>query len=278
MPVTGANTQAALQVGRSLPLAIQDTQGPPGPPRGGRFGEQVIMSPFPVAQAMADEGTVILASMAPGATALQLGLSATWSATAAAVVLINGDNPGNPNARRIFPRKFHCTVSGAPTSATNWQYATYIDNINRQPNTITGGNNAVITPATATAYPATANNTNMANSNPVLGRCYFPASAAAGAPPTIPAAGPAVRQLIGNGIIRSQIPVVGDDYNIVFGVLDEPAGNTVTAAPAGSSKIVVAHEPVALDPGHCLILYMWGLSNATAGIIFSQMDFSWIER
>jgi hypothetical protein len=226
---------------------------------------------------MADEGTIIVASMTPGQSALQLGLSAVFSATAAAVVLVNGDNPGNPNGRRVIPRKLRFLCSTAPTSATNWQYAVAIDNVNRQPTTLTGGGNAAITPATATAFAANANNTNMANSNPVLGRCYFPASVAAGAPPAIPAPGPAVRYL-SSGFMRGQIPVVNDEYNLVFGVLDEPGPSWVTAAPAGYSRLVIPHEPVALDPGQCLIVYLWGASNATAGFAFGSMDFSWMER
>jgi hypothetical protein len=277
MPAPGAAVQQTLVTQRSLPNAISDLNTPPGPPRGWRFGEQAVINPHPSAAVMADEGTLIVASMTPGQTALQLGLSAAFSATAAAVVLINGDNPGNPNARRVIPRKLRFQCNTAPTSATNWQYAVAIDNVNRQPTTITGGGNTAITPATATAYPANANNTNMANSNPVLGRCYFPASTSAGAPPAIPAAGPAARYL-STGFMRAQIPVAGDEYNLVFGVLDEPGPMLVTAAPAGASRIVVPHEPISLDPGHCLIVYLWGASNATAGFAFGSMDFSWIER
>ena len=274
----GPLVQSTLITSRGLPSPVQDGQSPPGAPRGGRYQEQMVYNPFPLANVMADEGTLVVASMSPGQTALQLGLSAAWSATAAAFVLVNSDTPGNPLAKRIFPRKLNLVVSGAPTSATNWQYATFIDNVNRAPTILTGGGNTALTAATATAFQPNANNTNMSNNAPVMGRAYFPISTAAGAPPTIPAAGPAVRQLRGNGILRGQIPVVGDNYTIAFGLLDEPAGQQLTAAPAGYSRIVEPHEPLALDPGQSLVIYMWGLSNASAGIIFSDASMSWAER
>lgn len=242
--------------------------------RTGPYNEQVVLAPGAPKQLAGDEGTVYMASLGAGATALQLGLSATYSATAsAALVLLNTATTNNgPNC--ILDR-IHMVVSGAPTSATNWQFSTVIDNVNRAPTTLV---NVGGTPATLTAFPPAVVCTNMNANAPGVGKWYFPLSTAAGAPPTVPAAGGAVRTLIGNGIIRSQIPVVGDDYTIAFGMTDEPSGFAVTAAPAGYSSIKIAHPAVSIGPGQSFVFYMWGLSNATAGIIFSQLDVSHVER
>jgi hypothetical protein len=278
MPAPGAAIQESLIISRALPIAIQDQNTNPGASRGDRFGGKHVSVGLQGQWAAADEGVLFVASMTPGQTALQLGLSASYSGTAAAFMLINTDSPQNPNARRIFPKKLRMVVSGAPTSATNWVFSTQIDNVNRQPTNVTGGSGVAISAATATAYSPAANNTNMGIANKAVGVPYFPVSIAAGAPPAIPAPSPAARTLVGNGILRSQIPVVGDEYDIVFGAIDDIGSMMMTAAPAGYSRITFPHEALAIDPGQSLIVYMWGTSNATAGIIFNDVTMSWLER
>jgi hypothetical protein len=83
---------------------------------------------------------------------------------------------------------------------------------------------------------------------------------------------------MGNGALRGQIPVAQDEFVIQFGASDVPGGALVTAAPAGASRVVSMHPPVVISPGGTLLIYMWGPSNATAGIAFSGVEMGWVER
>ena len=269
----GALVQSSLLTGRGLPLALPDTVSPASPPRAGRYNEQYVLNPVPTKHLLADEGSYNVASMSPGQTSLQLGLSAAFSATAAALLLQNTDSPGNPNAKRLYLDFIHMLVGTVPTSATSLFYATVLDSKDRSPNTVA----LAASPATATAVKAAPVSANMDTNLPIVGQPYFPLSIAAGAPPAIPSAGPAARTIVGNGLLRAQIPVANDDYRIIFGGLD-PSGQLVTAAPAGASRVVEPHAPVVVGPGQSFILYLWGPSNATAGLALSGLDMGWWER
>jgi hypothetical protein len=120
-------TNPQTLVARVRPPRNIDQSMPDGPPRGSTYNEAMVVSPVPFRQALADEGSLFSASMLPGATALQLGLSAAFSAVAAAFVLKNNASPTDPNAPTVFMDYIHMIVGGAPTSATNWLYASVID-------------------------------------------------------------------------------------------------------------------------------------------------------
>lgn len=250
-------------------------------PRFGRYQEQMVLAPMVGEPILCDEGALMMSSMLPGATVLQLGLSATYSATAAAIVFKN-NAPVGPSSPRCHLRDIHFLCNTPPTSATCLLYATALDNINRAPTTISGLGTPG-TPATVTAYQAPAVCTNI-DENPIInGMWWFPLSTAAGAPPSVPAQGSNARVLVGNGLLRAQIPIgaatgASDDYRIVFGATDRPAGQLVTAAPAGASRIVEPHPAVTVGPQEFFLLYLWGLSNATAGFAFLGLDASWFER
>lgn len=269
----GPNITDSLLVQRNLPQPSGDGLQLLNK-RAGRYGEQSALSLVPTKHLLADEGGYFTAPLPPGSTALQLGLSAAFAAAAAAIVIQNTDSPSNPFAKRIYLDRIHMVVSGAPTSATDWQYATVLDNIPRAP-TVTVGIGG--TPATGTAYPPQINNTNMDVSAPSIAKVWYPLSIAAGAAITVPAAGAQVRPMH-TAKLRAQIPVVNDDYRIVFGSVDDQGSALVTAAPAGASRIVDSHKPVIIGPGQTFLLYMWGTANATAGIAFSSLNTDWWER
>lgn len=232
-------------------------------------------------QVLAHDDVVRVATMQPGATALQLGLSASFNSAQAAFAFQNGDaNLAGSIPKQCIPLFFKCTVSGAPTTATNWRFASVIDTSSRLPTTISGVGSPG-TPATATCYLPSVVGTNTGTKGASVGKAYFPLSVTAGAPIAVPAhsADPSIsRYLEGNGLLRIQIPVVGDEYWIAYGDLDLQAGQLTTAASAGYSKIVHPHPAIEIAPQTWHLLHMWGASNATAGIIFDSMTFAWIER
>lgn len=267
------------RVSRKRPQPDVDGGRDGEPCRIGRYDEQYVMSPVTKKHLLADEGGYMTATMLPAATALQLGISATFSATAAAIAFFNSDSAGKTDALRIYLDYIRFLVITPPTSATNLLFASALDKKDRTPTTISNGAGGTGpgTPATVTAYRSPVFCVNEDESPVIAGIPYFPLSTAAGAPPTVPAAGPDARTIVGNCSLRAQIPVAGDEYFIDFGG-DVPSQALVTAAPAGASRVVVSHPPVVLGAQQWFLLHMWGLSNATAGIAFAGLDMGWWER
>jgi hypothetical protein len=242
-------------------------------PRIGKFGEVYGVHPLFGDRALVDEGSLFTATMTPGQTALQLGLSAAFSATAAALVIKNNAPAGKVGSPNLIMRHIHMVVVTAPTAGTSLRYATVLDSGPRTPTTVS----PVASPATVTAYSVAPCNSNMDAEINSVAQVYFPLSIAAGAPPTIPGAVNA-RTVIGNGHLRGQIPVAEDDYRIIFGQDGLAGGSLVTAAPAGASRVVEPHPAVEIGPQQFFIFYLWAPSNITAGLAFSGLDVGWIER
>ena len=263
-------------VSRMLPQPDADSPYNERAVRLGRYGDMMSQPVFPDDSALADEGSIFVASTAPGATALQLGISATFSATAAAFVLVNSDTAGG---KRAYLRSLKLAQSVAPTSGVDLRYAVVLDSINRMPTTIAqpaGALQGPGTPATASAYQAPASCTNQ-DSNDRRPIClpFFPISIAAGAPPTVPAASPQARTIVGNGYVKNSIPVVKDQYTIQFGGVD--AGGTFQAA-AALAKIVEHAPKVVIGPGQSALIYLWSASNITAGNAWDDVRLEWAER
>lgn len=249
--------------------------------RFGRYGETYSVVPVVGEPALCDEGALMIASMLPSATVLQLGLSATYSSTAAAIVFKN-NAPTGPSSARCHLRDIHFLCATAPTSGTGLLYATVLDNVSRTPTTISGLG-APGTPATVTAYQAPVVCTNIDESPSPQGQVWFPLSTSGGAPPTVPAQGASARIVVGNGNLRSVIPVgaatsgVQDDYRIVFGSTDRAATQSLSST-AGATKIVEVHPAITVGPQEFFLLYLWAPSNITAGFAFAGLDVSWFER
>lgn len=222
---------------------------------------------------LADQGGYFVANTEPGSTSIQLGLSATYSATASAAFVLKNGSTTTANPVSLYPRFLKMTVVTAPTSAVDWRYAIVLDSADRTPTTLA----AVASPATLTAYAPAVNNINMGvtSGHTPAGVAYFPLSTSSGGPPTIPAAGASARTIVGNGFIKGSIPVAKDQYTLQFGSAD--MGGTFQAA-AALAKIVEHAPPVVIGPAQCMVIYMWGLSNATAGIAFDGVTLAWVEK
>lgn len=280
-----AAPNSALQgwVARSLRAAAvlidgsaSDSRGP----RMSRYSEQMGTVGMVGEPQLCDEGAIYTASMLPGATALQLGVSAVFSATNACLVCKNQAPVGSGLNQRIQLRDIHFNLSAPPAAGTSLQYATVIDDIVRTPTTVS----ILGTAANGSGYAAPNNCSNMdeINTNSPA-QWWFPQSTAAGTAIVVPAAGADARTIVGNGLLRAQIPVgtaagASDDYRIVFGATDRPAGQLVTAAPAGASRIVEPHPAVSIGPQQTFLFYLWSLSNAATGLAFLGLDVSYIVR
>lgn len=262
-------------VSRMLPPPAIDGPDSDRVIRLGRYGDVKVDSVWPTDHALADEGADFVATMAPAQTAIQLGLSAAFSATAAAFIIGNGDGPGG---KRIYLRRLKLAQSVAPTSGVDLRYAVVIDQANRTPTIISNavGGSGPGTAATGTCYRAPAVCTNMDAINvQSVALPYFPFSIAAGVPPTVPAAGPNARILVGNGYIKNSIPIVKDQYILQFGGVDN--GGTFQSA-AALSKIVEHAPAVVIGPGQWALIYLWSASNVTAGNAWDDAQLEWAER
>lgn len=271
-----ANPNFSLQgwVARGLNKAASILDGNDSDPRGLRENSYSEMAAFMAMlgeRQLADEGCLVSAGMTPSQTALQLGLSAAFAATAAALVIKNNAVAGS--GLRLSLREIHFLCAVPPTSGTSLLYATAIDQGDRTPTTVA----LVAAPATATAYLASVNAPNYAS--PLVGplpSVWFPLSTAAGAPPAVPAAKTA-QFIVGNGNLRSVIPVgaaasgVQDDYRLVFGAEDRANGASLRSA-AGASQIIEPHPAVSLDPQAFFLMYLWCPGNITAGFAFAGLD------
>ena len=168
--------------------------------------------------------------------------------------------------------------SVAPTSGIDLRYAIVLDSINRQPTTVAlpaGSAFGPGTPATATAYRSPVVGCNQDTGVASIAAVYFPLSAAAGAPPTIPAASGQSRIIEGNGYLKNSIPVVKDQYVLQFGSAD--VGGTFQGA-AALAKIVEHVSAVCIGPGQTLTIHLWSAGNITAGNAWDGMTLELVER
>ena len=243
--------------------------------RSSRYGEDYILPLWPNDQMLADEGSYFLSTLAPQATALQLGISANFAATSVALAFQNTEGAQFDGGVRCYIRYLRFLCSVAPASATALLFASVLDASMRTPTTVVLLGGAA---ATLTCYKPLVVATSLDQAEGGKGQPYFPLSAAAGAPPTVAAASQGARTIVGNGSLRAQIPVVGDEYVIQFGMGDHPAGSLVTAAPAGASRIITTHPPIVIPPQAWWLFYLWAPSNAATGMAFSGFEVGWAER
>ena len=269
-------------VSRILPPPSVDGIESEGYTRLKRYRDIGVESVFPTDHVQADEGSLFLATTLPGATALQLGINATWVATVAAILMYNSDQPvGNGGTgKNVLLKRLRLNQITAPTSGTDLRMSVWTDPANYQPTTISNavGSNPPQgpgTPATATAYRAPVNSPNSGYIGAPVGVPYFPLSTAGGVPPAIPNPGPNARCIVGQQYIKNSIPVVKDEYVIQFGMAD--AGGAFQGA-AALAKGISSSPPVVIAPGHWGIIYLWSTSNITAGNAFDDVLLEWAER
>jgi hypothetical protein len=281
-----SNPNYSLQgwVARAIQKIGLQNDGGPSDPRGPRFNqwdEQQVAVGLGGEMQFADEGTLCVATMTPSQTALQLGISAAFSGASAALVIHNNAPAGS--GIRCMLREIHFLIATAPASGTGLLYATEIDSNNRAPTTVSGTGSPG-TPATATAYLPLVNTPNFSNA-PVslLPSVWFPLSTSAGAPPVVPAPSSSQIVLVGNGNLRSVIPVgaatsgVQDDYRLVFGATDKATGGTLRST-AAATQVIEPHPAVSLDPQAFFLLHLWAPGNAATGMAFAGLDVSMVLR
>ena len=244
--------------------------------RGSRYGDGHVISIFPNDVALADEGSLFVASTAPGQAALQAGIFAAFSALTPQFVVYNGDTPG-PQAKRVMLRKLKLRVLTVGTSGVDFGYAVLLDPIARIPSTLSPTQG--FGPGTAganTGYRAFAMPCNSDQNNLPVGQVYFTfGTTGATGGMTVPAASANMRVIVGNGFLKSTALVAKDVVTLMFGSADD--GGVVQGASA-SAHVVDTAPPVIIGAGHTALIYLWSTSNITAGNAFDDAQLVFAER
>jgi hypothetical protein len=213
-----------------------------------------VQSMLPDYGPMAEAGAFYVANgVAPGATAIDYAVSASFSATAAFCVAQNNDAtaaaPFAPG-RNLQLKFLRFTVSQAPASGTSAILACVTD-VNRAP-----------TAGSAAATIANCLQGAAANGSPAV------VSVPSAALITVPAATSAAQTPISNLTVRSQIPVIGDQYSINFG-----ASVPVSVLTSASASILsFTTVPIVLPPQGFAVFYLWFPSNAATEAKFSDLS------
>ena len=173
-----------------------------------RYRDVGVESRWSTDHGQADEGSLYVASMVPGQTAIQMGIEASFVATLAAFVLYNSDPAGG---RTLLLKALKLSVLTVGTSGVDLRYAVVLDPSNRTPSTISnaaGSPTGLGTAANQTGYRPAAGNCNSASTAVPAGVPYFTAGLAASAGPmTEPAASPIARLIVGNAYWKISVLV-----------------------------------------------------------------------
>lgn len=190
----------------------------------------------------------------PG-TGIALAVTTGFSATAVALVMVNGST-----TKRILPHYIRLTNTAAGASSISGHFAISIDSANRY---ASGG-----TDLSSLIY----------NANSALGPASAVSVLRAGAV-TASAAGAGTRYL-SYGVLKTQATpcwVVGDEVLLTFG--DPAWGGTIGAlSGAAAMSIVRSCGPVVLGgQDDSLILHLWNPSNAATPPSWA-FEVAWWER
>jgi hypothetical protein len=242
------------RVSREKPQALADAIEASN--RGNRYGENYVQMFHGKKHNLADEGSYFVATNPTLNTAIALTTSiTTWADSGAtsssALFMKNSELRTNASAKRVYFDYIKMTCVGAPTSATEWQYAIHTDDAAAR---YTSGGTALV--------PI---NPNADSSVVSIVTGYFGAVVTAAA---------TNRRLVSRGMIRPSIPVVRDEFIIVSGPIE--LGGSYGAAAGVLSRIVVPTPPIIIGPQQQMVLSLWGVACAAASTW--EFELCWWER
>lgn len=222
-------------------------------PRGTPFGESYVYNhPGVREHAQALEGSSFVAMNVPQTAILDTAALTAFAATTPTFVAFNNNTVAS--GRNMIPKRLRFSISAAGASGTNWLWQWIIDTGNRK---TSGG--TVLTVASP--------NLNVANtaSNVIstFGAITAPAANAS--------------RIIGAGVGRTVIKVVGDEYTFEFGSSAPVAGAGMpTDGTLQLTKTFHVACPV-IPPQCSLVFYEYGASQGTAAQ-FDNIQFEYLER
>jgi hypothetical protein len=245
---------------RAIPSPQADQKAPVTNVRGGRYGEQYVLSLIASKHLLADEGSYFIATNVTPGTAQAYNIQAAFSDTTPLLYIQNNDSKANPFAKRMYLDyiKLICTV--VPASATGARFAVKTD---PQLRTISTNNTLAITPTSPNSDVATQSVCSVNAQNSGTASVLTASSGAA--------------RLVANASMGG-IPVVGDELVLVCGPADPGPYPGLTAAQATcAGRKVSCLPPIILGPNSALTLCAWFPGNAATGLSY-EFEMGWWER
>jgi len=219
--------------------------------RMGKYNEVYTMTPLPPKQVLADEGAYFTANNAQAG--LALNISATGFLSAVPYLMVyNGAQPSAAGTRVYFD---YATLSTTATgvSGSNVQIAIVTDTGNRY---VSGGTNLT-------------SNIVLANQDSGMrSQCQVYCGVLAVSTPTGTA-----RTVVGNRMLSSGSPVIGDEYSILFGPTDIQQQINISTIKKTTDSV----PPIVIGPNQSMLLYVWEPTMATTGSAYAP-EVGWVER
>jgi hypothetical protein len=197
-----------------------------------------------------DEGSYyIVRTAAPGTGVATIAALATYTDLSPFLIVTNN----NPAAGRgIFLDSLKLITVTPGTNGTDLRYATKLDVI---PRYASGGFGCAGT-GIATNVLMGPGSTNMGA--PCRSNALVYAGALVGVAST-----PNLSRLLENGIVRTVIPVAGDQYLWRFGT-NENVLDQVAIQTAAITQRSIPHVGVEIAPGHSFVMHIWSASQSVA--------------
>ena len=241
-----------VRVSRGLPQRFPDTN--PSDPRGGAYGEVMVVKLYGDKHVLADEGSYFVGTNPAPYTPIALTTSiVTFAETAGAVgvaMLLKNLEARSERAKRLYLDYIKLMIVGTFTTGTSLQFAMVIDD---NPVRYTSGGSAIV--------PVNPNGDVGISS---IAQLYFGA---------LTTAIPNNKRLVARGTLRGVIPTTFDEYTIVSGGKEGGSGFSSAAA---SGKSVNHCPPIILGSQQNLALTLWSAAcNAAATLEF---EMGWWER
>lgn len=205
------------------------------------YGDGVVQMLAATKHGLADEGSYYVVTNPAIGTTVAFPVSASFSDTAPFILIANTES--GVLARNLFLDYLRLLPTVAPASGTSARFAVKVDASQRIP---TAGANAL-----------TPQNINLAVPNDPGFVVHLPTG---GTALTVPAASGSAR-LVGNGSLRSAIPVVLEEITLSFG--QDVSGS---GAPTTATKESAQAAPVVIPPGCSAAIHIWFPSNAITGL------------
>lgn len=219
-------------------------------PRSNAFAEELSVAGLPDGMFNAIEGAAFRATGTVG-SGVAIGVLTAFTNTTAALALVNNVAAGTQNPY-LIPRyiRLICTAAGGASTSARGAISTDVQAFTTQQTALTLAN-------VNTAITAAPN-----------------AIAFCGA---ISALSVTARKILANFQIKTQAApcwTVGDELMIVFGDVN---ANGQALSGASALRLPVSVDPVAIAPGHSMLLHLWNPSNAVTPPSF-EFEVSWIEK
>jgi hypothetical protein len=197
---------------------------------------------------LADEGSYFKICNATPGTGIATGAAVTaFSNTTPYLIIQNNDQ-----ARSLYMDYIRLTSTAAYTGATALHATLAIDTINTR---YTSGATMIVNSTGATGGQISSPRSSQT----------APATVAVWAGPVTAAAASANQRIIvPDLILRTAIPVIGDQFTMKFGGI-EGLGSGLALNGTAPSQINNTIEPVIIDPGHALVLCLWAPASSAGG-------------